>query len=300
MTRHVIVIAAALLTVTTSAQDFAAHSGLDRHLAALQEIADQSNGNRAAGTKGYDRSVDYVRRELEGYGYRVQDQLFTYDGIFSRNLLAEMRSGDPLRVVMVGAHLDSVLAGPGINDNASGVAVALEVARQAMVRQPQNRVRIAFWGAEEMGLIGSRVYLNSLPRSEQARIVAYINLDMLASPNGGHFIIDDPEHWSVRGAFEDHFRQRGIPTRTYPAEVMRRTDAWPFIQAGIPTSGVASGADGHKDASEASAWGGAAGMPYDANYHTGGDVFGNTSNHVFSINADAVMNVVARLAGFVM
>ena len=78
------------------------------------------------------------------------------------NVIAESPGGSAERVVMAGGHLDSVTAGPGINDNGSGVATLLELAEAVGPRPPGGRVRLAFWGAEELGLIGSRRYVRSL------------------------------------------------------------------------------------------------------------------------------------------
>ena len=86
---------------------------------------------------------------------------------------------------MAGAHLDSVLAGPGINDNGSGSAAILEVAQQiAKVDKTQNTLRFAWWGAEESGLVGSDE-LRQRPQSqaEQDKIALYLNFDMVGSPN---------------------------------------------------------------------------------------------------------------------
>jgi Zn-dependent M28 family amino/carboxypeptidase len=75
----------------------------------------------------------------------------------SSNVIADSTSGRADRTVVVGAHLDSVTEGPGINDNGSGSATILEVAKQmARLRvAPVNRVRFAWWGGEEFGLLGS-------------------------------------------------------------------------------------------------------------------------------------------------
>jgi Zn-dependent M28 family amino/carboxypeptidase len=78
------------------------------------------------------------------------------------NVLAETSTGDDSNVVMVGGHLDSVSAGPGINDNGSGSAAILEVAEQMKKVKPTNTVRFAWWSAEESGLVGSDFYVNSL------------------------------------------------------------------------------------------------------------------------------------------
>ena len=92
---------------------------------------------------------------------------------------------------MAGAHLDSVPEGPGINDDGSGVAAVLETAVQ-LGNSPQvhNVVRFGFWGAEELGLIGSRNYVESLNSEDLKNIALYLNFDMLASPNPGYFTYD--------------------------------------------------------------------------------------------------------------
>ena len=72
-----------------------------------------------------------------------------------KNVIAELPGANDGNVVMAGAHLDSVQAGPGINDNGSGSASLLEIAQNMSKNKPQNTVRLAWWGAEEAGLIGS-------------------------------------------------------------------------------------------------------------------------------------------------
>ena len=106
------------------------------------------------------------------------------------NVLAETRRGDDSNVVMVGAHLDSVFEGPGINDNGSGSAAILEVALQMQKVRPTNTVRFAWWGAEESGLIGSDLYVNGLTAEERADIALYLNFDMIGSPNYVRFVYD--------------------------------------------------------------------------------------------------------------
>ena len=106
------------------------------------------------------------------------------------NVLAETRRGDDSNVVMVGGHLDSVFAGPGINDNGSGSAAILEVAEQMRKVRPNNTVRFAWWGAEESGLVGSDFYVASLTEEERANIALYLNFDMVGSPNYVRFVYD--------------------------------------------------------------------------------------------------------------
>ena len=95
----------------------------------------------------------------------------TFRGVATTsNVFAETPGGDPDNVVMVGAHLDSVNAGPGIQDNGSGSAAILEVAESMAKVKPVNKVRFAWWGAEESGLVGSTYYVNNLSPEEQAQI----------------------------------------------------------------------------------------------------------------------------------
>ncbi len=97
------------------------------------------------------------------------------------NVIAETREGDPNNVIVVGAHLDSVGVGPGINDNGSGSATILEIAEQMRKVKPRNKVRFIWFGAEESGLLGSEAYVDSLPQSERDKIAAMLNFDMVGS-----------------------------------------------------------------------------------------------------------------------
>ncbi len=106
------------------------------------------------------------------------------------NVLAELPGKNRDNVVMAGAHLDSVPAGPGINDNGSGSAGLLEVAENLGKVKPQNTLRFAWWGAEEASLVGSTYYVNNLTDAEYAKIALYLNFDMIGSPNHGLFIYD--------------------------------------------------------------------------------------------------------------
>ena len=149
----------------------------------------------------------------------------------SQNVVADSRAG-ARRVLIVGAHLDSVLMGPGINDNATGVAALLEIARVVRKRYPQLAVRFAFWGAEELGLFGSSAYAKSVDRS---RIVGYLNFDVLGSPSR--------ERTVYKGAFAArwlaYFERRSL--RATEIDIGGRSDHFPFGQIGIPTGGLFAG-----------------------------------------------------------
>lgn len=214
------------------------------------------------------------------------------------NLVAESRSGDPNNVVMVGAHLDSVNEGPGINDNGSGVAAILETAVQMAKVQPRNKLRFALWGAEESGLVGSTNYVEALSQAEKDRIALYLNFDMIGSPNHVFFVYDGDDSDAtgegpgpggsdqIEKAFESFYMQRGVPFKG--TDFDGRSDYRAFIQNLIPAGGLFTGAEGIKTAAEAVTWGGTAGQPYDPCYHQACDTFANNSDTALDVNADAV------------
>jgi acetylornithine deacetylase/succinyl-diaminopimelate desuccinylase-like protein len=129
------------------------------------------------------------------------------------NVIADTKEGREDCTVIVGAHLDSVPEGPGINDNGSGSATVLEIAEKMseLGIEPQNRVRFAFWGAEELGLFGSKHYVAQLDERQLGDIAVYLNFDMVASPNYVRFIYGSGE---VRKVFKDFFASRGLKTET--------------------------------------------------------------------------------------
>ena len=116
----------------------------------------------------------------------------TFQDRFLPQVLAETREGDPNNVVVVGAHLDSVPEGPGINDDGSGVAMLLAQAQELAEGRYdlRQKVRFMFFGAEEDGLIGSRYYAANLSQREVDKIDVMLDYDMLASPNYVRFIYD--------------------------------------------------------------------------------------------------------------
>ncbi len=222
------------------------------------------------------------------------------------NVLAESKDGDPNNVIMAGAHLDSVNAGPGIQDNGSGSAAILEVAEQMAKVKPRNKVRFAWWGAEESGLVGSTFYVNSLPQAERDRITLYLNFDMIGSPNHVFFIYDGDDSDGVGAGpgpdgsaqiektFERYFTQAGRPFKG--TDFSGRSDYGPFIAAGIPAGGLFTGAEGIKTAAEAAVWGGTAGIAYDPCYHQACDNYDNINLEALDVNSDAVAYSVLQYA----
>ncbi len=222
------------------------------------------------------------------------------------NVIAELPGRNDDNVVMVGAHLDSVQAGPGIQDNGSGSAAVLETAVQMAKVRPRNTVRFAWWGAEESGLVGSTAYVNDLSEEELDRITLYLNFDMIGSPNYVFFIYDGddsdgegagpgPEGSAqIEKFFERFYEQRGLPFKG--TDFSGRSDYGPFIAVGIPSGGLFTGAEGVKTEEEAAIWGGTVGDQYDPCYHLACDTFDNISLEAFDINSDAVAAATLQYA----
>lgn len=195
----------------------------------------------------------------------------------THNVFAQTKSGDQNNVVVAGGHTDSVGAGPGINDDGSGSMGLYEIALQLPKWSVTNAVRFAFWSAEEFGLVGSETYVNSLTAEEQNKIALYLNFDMIASPNFGYFIYDgDGDAFGIAGPpgsaqieklFEDYFAEVGLASA--PTAFSGRSDYGPFLQVGIPSGGLFTGAEGIKTEAEAALFGGKAGEAVCSPNHTG-------------------------------
>lgn len=216
------------------------------------------------------------------------------------NVVADL-PGSGSGIVLLGAHLDSVAAGPGINDNGTGTALVLELARQArrLGIRPQAGLRFAFWGAEELGLVGSSAYVQSLTAEQRAQLRAVLNFDMVASRNFGRFVYDGDTAPSGSKRIEDLFRAYFGAHRLAVEEIALEgsSDHAPFARAGIPVGGLFTGADARKEPGLARLFGGAANRPYDPCYHQACDTLANVNMRVFGQMADAAAVVALQLAG---
>ncbi len=214
------------------------------------------------------------------------------------NVIAELPGVNDDNVVMAGAHLDSVQAGPGIQDNGSGSAALLETAEILGKMRPQNTLRFAWWGAEEAGLIGSTAYVDGLSPEELDRIALYLNYDMIGSPNYIFMVYDGDESGfpapvpvppgsiQIEDLFESFYTWVGEPYDD--AEFSGRSDYQAFILNGVPAGGLFTGAEVLKTAEQAAIWGGVVGAQYDPCYHLACDTFDNINLHALDVNSDAV------------
>ncbi|MBX2853814.1 MAG: M28 family peptidase [Rhodobacteraceae bacterium] len=202
------------------------------------------------------------------------------------NVIAETVGGREDAVVMAGAHLDSVIDGPGMVDNASGSAALLAIAEALAAAQAprsaapdkkeqadaghdhghthshddqakpepapvgpppslRNKIRFVWWGAEELGLIGSQHYVDQLTPGERDALAMYLNFDMIASPNPVRFVMDGDASHSRRRApegseeiealFHRYFDDRGLSYDTESLQLL--SDYSPFLRAGVPVGG---------------------------------------------------------------
>jgi Zn-dependent M28 family amino/carboxypeptidase len=212
-------------------------------------------------------------------------------------------------VVVVGAHLDSVVEGPGINDNGSGSSTILEIAEEMSENgylkkgKLQRQVRFAFWGAEENGLLGSEYYVANLNDAQLGRIYANLNFDMVGSPNYVRFVYDGdgsdtplagpPGSGQIESLFTDYFAEQDLASA--PTEFSGRSDYGPFIEAGIPAGGLFTGAEGIKTEEEAEIFGGTAGIAYDPCYHQACDTINNVSTKALAEMGDAAAHATLTL-----
>jgi Peptidase family M28/PA domain len=216
------------------------------------------------------------------------------------NVIADLpgRSGG---AVLLGAHLDSVANGPGVNDNGSGSALVLEIARQArrLRLRPAHGLRFAFWGAEELGLVGSSAYAETLSPQEREQLLAVLNFDMVGSPNFGRFVYDGDHAPPGSARIEELFRAHFAAHRQAVDEVALEgsSDHAPFARVGLPVGGLFTGADALKPAGLARRFGGSAGRPFDSCYHQACDTLANVNVGVLGQMADAAAVVALRLAG---
>ena len=211
-------------------------------------------------------------RSLDGQTLRLSVDAVSERRV-AQNVLAET-PGE--RVVMAGAHLDSVTAGPGINDNGTGIAALLAFAERA---RDVRGLRLAFWTAEELALYGSRHYVRGLSDAGRRALVGYVNFDMVGSPNGRMLVYDRDN------AIERELR-RALPGKEDEVRLTGASDHAPFERAGIPVGGLFTGASER----------GKGPGPADRCYHRSCDTLRNVDAELLRRMTDAAERALVRLA----
>ncbi|MEI6253844.1 MAG: M28 family metallopeptidase [Mycobacteriaceae bacterium] len=279
--------------------------------AAALIIADNVDEEKMGGTLGQDADVKIPVvsvSKADGARLRADPRPATLildattKTVSARNILAQTKTGSSQNVVMVGGHLDSVPEGPGINDNGSGVAAVLETAVQ-LGPEPavNNAVRFGFWGAEELGIVGSEKYVESLNVDQLKDIALYLNFDMLGSPNPGYFTYDGDQSTDpgdegpprvpegspgIERTFVDYLKAAGKTAQDTGFD--GRSDYDGFTMAGIPSGGLFSGAEEEKSPQQAGLWGGTPNAPFDPNYHKDTDTLEQVDRTALDINGGGV------------
>ena len=214
------------------------------------------------------------------------------------NVIAELPGNNDDNVVMAGAHLDSVIEGPGINDNGSGSAALLETALMMAKLKPENTLRFGWWAAEELGLLGSTDYVEGLSVAERDRIALYMNYDMVGSPNYIQMAYDadestfpapvpiPPGSTAIEDLYESYYTSVGEPYDD--AEFSGRSDYEAFIANNIPAGGLFTGAEEVKTAEQQAIWGGEVDEQFDPCYHAACDTFDNVDLHALEVNSDLI------------
>ncbi|MFI7742775.1 M28 family peptidase [Kocuria rhizosphaericola] len=227
------------------------------------------------------------------------------------NVIADTGTGDPANTIVVGAHLDSVPEGAGINDNGSGSAAVLVIAEALADTEVENTVRFAWWGAEEIGLLGSDHYVSDLAGNDPAGLedtAMYLNFDMMGSPNYGRFVYDGDgsgfgDHDSydapvgsgaIEEAFHEYFDSVGLASGETGFD--GESDYVAFIEAGIPSGGLYTGDDHTMTDRDARRFDGRAGEPYDPCFHRACDDITNIDFQGLEEMSDAAAAVVLRYA----
>jgi Zn-dependent M28 family amino/carboxypeptidase len=227
----------------------------------------------------------------------------------TRNVMAETPGGDPNHVVVIGAHLDSVSRGPGINDNGSGSGAILEIAEvfATQERAPRNKLRFMWYGAEEFGLLGSEAYVASLSQAQLDQIELMLNFDMVGSPNFVRFVYDGdnsafpvgpgaaagpPGSAELERVFTDYFASQSLASEE--TAFSGRSDYGPFIEQGIPAGGLFTGAEGIKTVAQAATYGGTAGTQYDPCYHLACDTLAGTNTALALTGLDQMSDAAAH------
>ncbi|CAO3631309.1 unnamed protein product [Cunninghamella blakesleeana] len=217
--------------------------------------------------------------------------------ITSQNIIAETKAGNKTNVITIGGHSDSVEEGPGINDDGSGTSAILELALNINQNNIKNAIRFCWWTGEELGLLGSTAYVNSLTKEELKKIALYLNIDMIASPNYVNYIYDGDQSNSpksdppakgtadIEKVFEDYFKSKKQNYQPLDLAIMARSDAGPFYTAGVPFGGLSSGFEYIKTEEEVKLYGGKAGVAHDACYHKACDTIQNINTEVFELQA---------------
>ncbi|KAF9092286.1 Leucyl aminopeptidase yscIV [Mortierella sp. AM989] len=231
------------------------------------------------------------------------------------NVLCTSKDGDDDDTIVLGAHLDSVPEGPGMVDNGSGATSLLEIALVLAKAEykPKNKVVFGWWGAEEIGLLGSRHYVRELAKDKDKKkqVAMNMNFDMLASPNYVPYVsrasinsrtVHDgktaPKALVKPSSKIDHLLVQYFDHENKAYEYTDMTggsDFLPFLLEGIPSGGLLTGAGERKTMEQRTLFGGFANAPLDPCYHQSCDTLENVSKEALTLMSQAALYAITKL-----
>ncbi|MDA0163981.1 M28 family peptidase [Solirubrobacter ginsenosidimutans] len=238
------------------------------------------------------------------------------------DISAETPGGDPTRVLQVGAHIDGVAAGPGINDDGTGTAMNLTIASQIMKLgiTPKYKIRFGWFSGEEQGLFGSTFFVNQLNSLQTTQTLAMLDYDMIASTNWIPFMyvpndVTEPTLPAAQRAAEatlskthiDYLNSKlNVKQVDYPFDNRSDYAQWrrPSATRGVPATGFYTGAEGIKTAAQVAdnaastaGTGGQAGIQADPCYHEWCDTVFNLSQYGLDEFTDVLAHSILSFAG---
>ena len=223
------------------AEGSALGEGAFRHLTSITE----NIGPRPTGTESEAQTAEYIIASLEALGYAPESQPFTAisknGDVNSANVIAVKQGLSP-QEILVGAHYDSVQVGTGADDNASSVGVLLEVAERIKDRSTPYTIRFILFGAEEVGLEGSKYYASQMKEEQIRNTIAMINLDSLIAGDIPYVYGDAGDAGVMRDWTLEYAKEHNLDLQTQPGTLPEYppgttgdfSDHAPFKALGIP------------------------------------------------------------------
>jgi len=177
-----------------------------------------ANGPRASGSENERKIALYISETFTSLGYTPETTRFSAwdknDETFSSQNVIALKKGDSSQEIVIGAHYDSGKQGDGVDDNASGVAVILEVAKRIANMQTPYSIRFIAFGSEENDLDGSYYYTARMEEKHVENTSAMVNLDSLAAGDITYVYSDEGEKAFLRDWVLDWAGENGVPLQT--------------------------------------------------------------------------------------
>jgi Zn-dependent M28 family amino/carboxypeptidase len=245
---------AALRTMERTATELVDQVSADTYRATLEELT--AHPTRHSFTEAYRTAAGQAADRLAALGYTTRTERVVVAGRETLNVVADKAGLAPeadRRLVYVVAHLDSInqagganAPAPGADDNASGAAGVLELARVFAAAGMEHDLRLILFGGEEQGLHGSRAHVSALPGADRSRITMVVNMDMIGrrnTPTASVLLEGAPLSQTVIDALA-RAAHDNTDLEVFVSLEPFASDHVPFIDAGLPAVLTIEGEDG--------------------------------------------------------